>query len=89
MSMRGSRYDLVCGHRAANEIIEGEYEDEEEYEEELARPARESPEATQTLAPAASADPTHAEDTSTTGQLSPEKSQAETTPPSSGDGNPD
>jgi hypothetical protein len=58
--------------KAANEIIEGKYEDEEEYEEELARPAGESADASQTpLAPTASGDATHAEDTSTTGQLSP------------------
>jgi hypothetical protein len=75
--------------KAANEIIEGEYEDEEEYEEELARPAGESADPTQTpLAPVASGDATRAEDTSTTGQFSPEGSQVETTPPSSGN-NPD
>jgi hypothetical protein len=74
--------------KAANEIIEGEYEDEEEHAEELARPAGESAEASQTpLAPAASAGATRAEDTSTTGELSPEGPQLEPTPPS-GDGIP-
>ena len=51
--------------KTADEIIEGEYEDEAEYGEELDAPAVESTEAT--LAPAASGDATRAVDTSTTG----------------------